>query len=335
MPPFSRRTLLQAAAAAPLLAMPCAFAATPINESGFVRIGGIEQWVAVQGDDRANPVILYLHGGPSEAQSPFLKGFMPWEHDFTVANWDQRGAGKTYGRNGEATPDLTLERLINDAIEVAEYLRTHLAQRKVILVGQSWGSFLGVNVIKRRPDLFYAFVGTGQVSGIAAMLEDRVRYAQEQATALGDQETLKALDEARNMSIDYRLDAEAKASRKYVISKPDEAYAKVVNDFIGQKPLKGDAADFMAGAKFTAQKLKDVMDTIDLRALGLDMPIPFFVIQGRDDHITGFAPAKAYTDEIRAPQKAFVAIDGGHYACFTNADEFVAALRKYVRPLAV
>lgn len=53
-------------------------AAKPIDESGFVPIGGIDQWVAIQGRDASTPAILYLHGGPGEAQSPFLKLFRPW-----------------------------------------------------------------------------------------------------------------------------------------------------------------------------------------------------------------------------------------------------------------
>ena len=64
------------------------------------------------------------------------------------------------------------------------------------------------------------------------------------------------------------------------------------------------------------------------------MPVPFFVIQGRDDHVASFAPAQAYVDEVRAPAKAFIPIDGGHFALFTDPSEFVGALRKYVRPLA-
>jgi pimeloyl-ACP methyl ester carboxylesterase len=146
MPTFSRRQFFPlAAAAGSLLLTGRASAATGgIDESGFVRIGGIDQWIAIQGRDTGNPAILYLHGGPSEAQSPFLGQFLPWEQDFTVANWDQRGAGKTYGRNGPSTPEMTLDRMVDDAIEVAEHVCGRLSQRKVILVGQSWGSFLGV-----------------------------------------------------------------------------------------------------------------------------------------------------------------------------------------------
>ncbi len=77
-----------------------------IDESLYVRIGGIDQFISIRGDDRTNPVILFLHGGPANAQSPFLQEFEPWEKYFTVVNWDQRGSGKTFGKNGPATPGM-------------------------------------------------------------------------------------------------------------------------------------------------------------------------------------------------------------------------------------
>src|SRR3954464_3339844 len=122
---------------------PAHAAASPINEMGYVRLAGMDQWVAIQGADRANPVILYLHGGPGEAQSPFLDQFKPWLRDFTVVNWDQRGAGKTYEKNGEAMPGFNLDRVVDDAVELAEYVRKKLGKTKLVLVGQSAGSLLG------------------------------------------------------------------------------------------------------------------------------------------------------------------------------------------------
>jgi hypothetical protein len=59
---------------------------------------------------------LYLHGGPAEAQSLFLKAFVPSEKDFIFVNCDQRGSGKTFGKHGNATPDMTLERMAKDAV---------------------------------------------------------------------------------------------------------------------------------------------------------------------------------------------------------------------------
>jgi hypothetical protein len=52
-----------------------------------------------------------------------------------VVNWDQRGSGRTYGRNGPttpgmSTPDAALDRLRLDAREVAEYARNDSPRRR-------------------------------------------------------------------------------------------------------------------------------------------------------------------------------------------------------------
>ena len=111
-----------------------------ISEKMFVPIGGIEQWITIKGQNGGNPVVLYLHGGPGNVMSPFADAFFKsWLRHFTVVMWDQRGAGRTYGKTGPSIePTLTIARLAQDGIEVAEFLATHLHQEKIILVGASW-----------------------------------------------------------------------------------------------------------------------------------------------------------------------------------------------------
>ena len=138
--------------------------AAPVSHSGFVMIGGIEQWIGVTGDDRSNPIILVVHGGPGEAQWPQAARYKPWERQFTVAQWDQRGAGRTHGRYRTQTPNVNLTQIVSDGIEVAEYLRHTYDKRKIVLLGHSWGSIVAVNMVKQRPDLFAVYVGTGQVA---------------------------------------------------------------------------------------------------------------------------------------------------------------------------
>lgn len=339
---LSRRSLLALGSIGSFCLSRRTWAVAPaIEEAGFVPIGGIEQWIAVEGQDATNPAILYLHGGPGEAQSPFLKQFLPWEHAFTVANWDQRGSGKTFGRNGPSTPEMTLDRLVDDAIEVTQHVCARLRKKKLTLVGQSWGSWLGVHVIKRRPELFNAFVGTGQVVSLSSSAAAEVRWARRQATAAADQATLKGLDDAAKLSGDAKLRTERMAARKYALSPSDLKYEQIVRAFIDTPavPQPGDVADWIQGAQFSDSKLAGLLssgtDYGDLRTLGRDMPIPFFVIQGRDDHIVSVDAALAYVQELRAPAKAFVAIAGGHWACFTNPRQFIGALEKSVRPLAL
>jgi hypothetical protein len=65
-----------------------------IDEARYVEIGGIQQWITIRGEDRNNPVLLFLHGGPGDATNPWgYAGFRRWLKAFTVVQWDQRGAG--------------------------------------------------------------------------------------------------------------------------------------------------------------------------------------------------------------------------------------------------
>jgi pimeloyl-ACP methyl ester carboxylesterase len=331
---ISRRRALAIAAGSALASGRAAAKDAAIDETGFVAIGGIDQWVAIQGQDLRNPVILFLHGGPAEAQSPFLQAFRPWEHAFTVVNWDQRGAGKTYGRNGPTTPDMTIERMAQDAIEVTEHACKRLGKTKVVLVGHSWGALLGLHAVKLRPDLFYAFVGAGQPVSWELSLKGQEAWARQQATAANDQATLKTLGETAALpATDWRR---MMAGNKYRMSPADLDYLAIQKAFIGQPPYptKGDVADWIAGGALAMAKLGPPIFGFDARALGLDIPVPYFVIEGRDDHVVSVEAARTYLAEVRAPAKAFVLIDGGHFALFTDPDQFVAALLRYVRPLA-
>jgi pimeloyl-ACP methyl ester carboxylesterase len=132
----------------------------PINAQSFVQIGGIEQWISIRGQNRDNPVLLVLHGGPGVSNAPFAPALVPWQKDFTVVEWDQRGAGRTFGRNGaERTGPLSVDRLTQDGIEITEYLRAHLQKPKIILFALSFGSVIGLKMVYARPELFAAYVG--------------------------------------------------------------------------------------------------------------------------------------------------------------------------------
>ena len=127
-----------------------------IEEGQFVQIGKLAQWIQIRGENRDNPVLLVLHGGPGIAFSALTPIFRMWEQSFTIVQWDQPGAGKTASRNGKAKNNdaLTIEGMVQDGIQVAEWILHHLQQRKLILLGVSWGTVLGTTMVKRRPDLF-------------------------------------------------------------------------------------------------------------------------------------------------------------------------------------
>src|SRR5262245_8224322 len=108
-----------------------------IEEARYVSIGGIEQWITIRGDRRDAPILLLLHGGPAEIQSPLISTYEPFERSYVLVQWDQRGAGKTYGKNRGPDSDVSLDRLAQDGIDLSEHLLKHLGQRRLILIGHS------------------------------------------------------------------------------------------------------------------------------------------------------------------------------------------------------
>ena len=83
--------------------VPAQESAKRIEEASFIVLGGIEQWVTIRGENGGNPVLLLVHGGPADVQSPLVTTYAPYERDFVLVQWDQRGAGRTYAKNGASS----------------------------------------------------------------------------------------------------------------------------------------------------------------------------------------------------------------------------------------
>ncbi len=134
-----------------------------VAELTTVRLGGKEQAIMVRGRSADLPVLLYLSGGPGQSDLPFTRVlFEDLTQDFIVVGWDQRGTGKSYAAL-DPTRELTLAQAVADTIELTDYLRTRFDAEKIYLLGESWGSTLGVLAVQQRPDLYHAFIGSGQM----------------------------------------------------------------------------------------------------------------------------------------------------------------------------
>ncbi len=140
-----------------------------INSLEPVRIGGINQWIQARGQNVNNPILLFIHGGPGLAFIPMAGAFQgEWENHFTVVEWDQRGAGKTYASNDTELQRSTMNvpQMEHDALDVVNYLRNRFHREKIFVLGHSWGSMLGVWLAHEHPELVYAYVGVGQIVNV-------------------------------------------------------------------------------------------------------------------------------------------------------------------------
>lgn len=309
-----------------------------IDDARYVEIGGIQQWITMRGEDLSNPVLLVLHGGPGDATNPWgYAGFRSWLKTFTVVQWDQRGAGRTLGNNDPSlTPTITIERMVQDGIELAELLRGSLEQERIILVGHSWGSILGAFMVKARPDLFHAFVGTGQVADPARNYRVAYDALLEKAESLGDE---RAIHELQEVGPPPYADGRGYAVRRKW-SNLFEGADFFISSMLGLALTAPgyslrDVSDWIDGQGVSAERLIPETNALAAETLGGEFAVPVVVIQGAEDFTTPTSLARAFVDSIRAPRKAFAAVEGGgHFAVFMKSDAFLNELVTWVLPLA-
>jgi len=315
----------------------------PISEEMFVKIGGIYQWITITGTERRNPVILFLHGGPGSSSSPFAEVyFAGWEKDFTLVQWDQRGAGRTHGKNGKSIePTMTVERMTEDGIEVAEYLREHLHKQKIILVGGSWGSILGIRMAHARPDLFYAYVGYAQATNWQGDLAASHSWLLKIAQGKDDRPALDALNVLGAPpwdSIDKWL-SYAKVMNGYqpeLATAPMPPFGTVASKYEADFKNGGvwlEANDF-SFRHFWGPTLCGPLTRVDLTSL-TDFKIPIFFVKGEFDLTCPPDLTRAYFEKIRAPRKKFYVVPGtGHNLSWAELKLIRDVLLNEVRPIA-
>ena len=313
--------------------------ANGIDEARYVPVGGSEHYISIRGEDRANPVILFLHGGPGDATNPWgYLAFRSWLKHFTVVQWDQRGAGRTLGKSGPSVaPTVTIERMTQDGVELADYLRKSLQKDKLILVGHSWGSILGLSMVKARPDGFHAFVGTGQVADQTRNYTVAYDALLKHARALDERTAVEEL-----LAIGPPPYADFRGfgvQRKWsnLFEHDDLFIAGMVGAAVSAPGYTfADIDDWMAGQQLSARQLVPQIMKLDSKALGGQFAIPVIVIQGAEDFTTPTSLAQEFVASLRAPRKEFVAIPGGgHFAVFMRSDEFLRELVARVRPFAL
>jgi pimeloyl-ACP methyl ester carboxylesterase len=309
-----------------------------IQESFYADIGGLKQWLQIRGEDRRNPVLLFVHGGPALSMIPFTYAAMrPWEKSFTVAQWDQRGAGRTYLMNGGADATATgMEQIIDDGVQVAELLRARLHQDRIILVGESWGSAVGLEMARRRPDLFYAFVGTGQVIDMTRADALTYQLLLKRVRAARDAKSLQNLarigpppySDVALRTVEQQIDGNFQAA--------SERSNQMGPDFVFAPGYSlRDSYRVLLGATGHRHKLAEEILAYNAATRGVQFTVPLFFFQGTDDIQTPLSLVEEYFTQLRAPRKELITFPGGGHNCFYYmSSRFLDELNARVRPLA-
>ncbi|MEV3859249.1 alpha/beta hydrolase [Streptomyces sp. NPDC050095] len=313
-------------------------AANGIEESGFVRIGGIDQWISVRGDDRDNPVILEIHGGPGAANHVFAPRTRTWERHFTIVRWDMRGAGRTFAAHGpDGQGEMSLEQVYDDALEVTQHVRARLGVDKVVLVANSFGTVTGLRLARNHPEFFSAYVGTDQNICGGGRDDSAYRALLERLRTSGKRKDLAA---ATGMGPDRAAWSPEQWSTfaKLVITSDPLSYdtmKTVVIRSLWFSPLhtlRG-LRSYLQGMTFS-ERIAPGAVTIDEWDEGTEFRLPFFVFQGACDVLTPPEAARRFYDDVRAPVKDFALIENAsHFASFRRPEVFLDLMLTKVRPL--
>jgi proline iminopeptidase len=302
-----------------------------IEEARFLTVGGIEQWVTLRGDHGRDPVVLLVHGGPGDVQSPFRTAYAPFERHFVLVQWDQRGAGRTFGRNGAA--DVTLERQAADGIDLAGQLRARFPGQPLVLLGHSWGSVVATEMAQKRPDLFAAYVGTGQVAGWAETVQFQFEFLKDVARRKGDAAMLARLEEiGRPDPTDVPQYFKFSWPLRQNLDPADAAwFAGMLKAVQADGATEADLRTIGDGMGASGRALIGTSVRTDLPASARSFALPYYVIQGRHDVFAPTVLAERYFAAVEAPRKELVIIeDAGHFALATHAGEVADTLARLI-----
>ena len=315
-----------------------------VQESFVVTLGGARQYVSVRGADRRNPILMYIHGGPASVELPLSWAFQrSWEDFFTIVQWDQRAAGKSFPLNDPAAmaPTLNPDRYRDDAIALLELLRQRYGKRKIILLGHSWGSAVGLAVAVKRPDLLYAYIGMGQLidfreneqASYAIVLDHARRDGN--ATAVKELEAIAPYPGPGDMDV-----SKTGIERKWSVYYGGLAAGRRDSDFylhLGRLSPEYGAADRKAwdeSSDFTMKTMRPKLAALSFENIR-SLNVPIFLFLGRHDTTTPSAIAAAWLERLKAPSKAVVWFDNSaHLPMIEEPGKMLEALTARVRPLA-
>jgi pimeloyl-ACP methyl ester carboxylesterase len=309
-----------------------------------IQLNGARQWVLIRSEDVANPVVLFLHGGPGTSQLTQLRRQQAaLEAHFTVVDWDQRGAGKSFaaGRDGAR---MNMAQFVDDVVVLSEYLANRFRRRKILLVGHSWGSAIGLLAVARRPDLFSAYVGVGQMARPAEGEAISYAWTLEQARAAGDAAAVRKLAEIGPPPYTGEWRRKFLAQRQLLARFGGEwhgsrmgAFGTVLRNLVLSREYTfGDRLDFFRGIFRSLELLMPELQRRDFFAEVPALEVPVWFCLGRHDHEVPAVLAARYLEALRAPHKALVWFErSAHLPNAEEPDRFNRLLVEEVLPVAL
>jgi pimeloyl-ACP methyl ester carboxylesterase len=307
-----------------------------------VPVKDTKQWVLIRSEDVAHPVVLFVHGGPGTSQLTLMrKNTQPLERHFTVVNWDQRRAAKSFaaGRNG---PSMRIGQFVADIIDLASYLGKRFDKKTIVLVGHSWGSVIGLLAAFRRPDLFAAYVGIGQMSRVAESELISYEWTLQQAQQAADRSSVSKLvgmgpppytgSHWRSKFLTQRRIL-GKYGGEYYGSKSGAFGVVLKNIVFSREYTMLDRINFFRGVFQSLDALYAELSRTDLFVEVPEVKIPVYFCLGRHDYEVPSVLSAQYFEALEAPRKQLVWFErSAHLPNTEEKDKFNEFMIRTVLP---
>jgi pimeloyl-ACP methyl ester carboxylesterase len=303
---------------------------TAVAETARPVLGGTAQWVSIRGHDTTLPILIVLHGGPGGPETGLFRRFNgALEDSFVVVHWEQRGAGRSFAR--DIPPEsMTIDRFLRDLDELIDYIRERLStERKVVLLGHSWGSALGTLYAARHPQKILAYVGTGQMGDLLASERASYAFVLAEAERRGNN---RALAELSKIGPPPYGPAKIRVQRRWLrrfmggLSVPRFLWLAATAPGASLFDLR----NMFRGMAFSMRTLMKEVGPINLEVSVPRLEMPVWFLSGRGDRQVDARVAEAYFDKLAAPAgKELVWFENaGHFVPFEEPEKFNATMAR-------
>jgi pimeloyl-ACP methyl ester carboxylesterase len=298
-----------------------------LNEIINIDINGVKQYISIQSENENNPILLYLHGGPGDAALPLVRKYnKELTKYYTVVIWEQRGAGKSYY---VFNPDekISIDTFVEDAAELSKYLLTRFNQKKIYVIGHSWGSVIGLKLIQKYPELFKQYIGVGQVINMKKSSEIAYIFALEKNIENGN---MKIVEKIKKIDYTYSgndwLDELLFVTGEVVKNKGslygETNWNRFILDFLFSKDYSiGDLIKRQKGSlqaiKYFWQELMEI-DFEEVKRYR----IPIMFIEGKYDKQVSSKIVEEYYDSIETEKRLIIFEKSCHFPQWSENERF-------------
>lgn len=284
------------------------------------------------------PVILFLHGGPGSPEYVFFQSQIKslyLDHFYTVCYMEQRGSGMLFENN----KNLTVEILVSDIKKFSVYLCQKFKQEKIILMGHSWGTWLGLQATIEFPELFSCYIGISQLINVKASEKESYHYFVKALEDVGDQKMLQELSRfdvnvAQFPQQKYLKNTKTKILRKLHVGLtriplPNDMLVKNLFHFKGY--TVSEKIKLLRGMVRSGKIFMEELRNLNIGTSELKIEIPVLIIHGKFDYQVSINISQNLFSKIEAPLKQYIVFnESAHFPHYEETELFTQKINEFI-----